>query len=58
MAIGIYRETGEGENDEYARVRFPDGSELDIQRHEYEAELHKPSFDELMTKIEYEAHHA
>jgi hypothetical protein len=58
MAIGLYRETGSGENDEFARVRFPDGSELDVQRHEYEAELHEPPFDELPTKMEYEAHHA
>jgi hypothetical protein len=58
MGIGLYRETGSGENDEYARVRFPDGSELDIPRHEYEAELHHPPFHELLTKMEYEAHHA
>ncbi len=58
MAIGLYRETGAGENDEFARVRFPDGSELDIQRHEYEAEGHEPPFDELPTKTEYLAHHA
>jgi hypothetical protein len=58
MAIGLYKETGGGGNEEFARVRFQDGSELDIQRHEYEAECHEPPFDELPTKIEYEAHHA
>lgn len=58
MAIGIYRETGAGENPEYARVRYPDGSELDVERHEYEAEFHEPPFDELPTRTEYEAHHA
>jgi len=58
MAKGLYRETGTGENAELARVKFPDGSELDIPRHEYEAEGHEPPFHELPTRIEYEAHHA
>ncbi len=58
MPKGLYRETGAGENDEYARVRYPDGSELDVQRHEYEAAGYEPPFDELMTKTEYQAHHA
>ena len=58
MAKGLYRETGSGEDDEFARVRYPDGSELDIQRHEYEAEMHEPAFRELPTRVEYEAHHA
>ena len=58
MPKGLYRETGAGENDEVARVRYPDGSELDVERHEYETACFEPPFDELMTKIEYEAHHA
>ena len=58
MAIGLYRETGAGENDEFARVRFPDGSELDVPRHEYESAFHQPPFDELQTETEYSAHHA
>ncbi|WP_374573125.1 hypothetical protein [Phenylobacterium sp.] len=58
MVEGLYRETGSGENVEFARVRFADGSELDIQRHEYEAECYEPPFDELPTRSEFEAHHA
>jgi len=58
MPKGLYRETGDGENAEFARVRHPDGSELDVQRHEYEAAFYEPPFDELLTKTEYEAHHA
>ena len=58
MPKGLYRETDAGENDEYARVRYPDGSELDVQRHEYETACIEPAFDELMTKTEYAAHHA
>jgi hypothetical protein len=58
MAKGLYRETGSGENAELARVKFADGTELDVQRHEYETECFEPPFDELPTRIEYEAHHA
>jgi hypothetical protein len=58
MATGLYRETDGWGNDESARVRYPDGSELDVPRHEYEAEYHEPPFDELPTKTEYAAHHA
>jgi len=58
MPKGLYRETGAGENDEYARVRLPDGSEMDVQRHEYESTVYEPPFDELPTRMEYEAHHA
>jgi len=58
MPKGLYRETGAGENDEFARVRYPDGSELDVQRHEYELTAYEPPFDELPTRTEYEAHHA
>jgi hypothetical protein len=55
---GLYRETGAGENGEFARVRYPDGSERDLSRHEYELTAYEPPFDELPTKTEYEAHHA
>ena len=58
MPKGLYKETGAGENEEFARVRYQDGSELDVQRHEYETACFEPPFDELMTKTEYEAHHA
>jgi hypothetical protein len=58
MPKGLYRETGAGENDEFARVRYPGGSEMDVPRHEYEAALYEPAFDELLTRTEYEAHHA
>lgn len=58
MVIGLYRETDGWGNQESARVRYPDGSELDIPRGEYEAGDYEPSFDELPTKAEYEAHHA
>ena len=58
MPKGLYRETGSGENDEYARVRLPDGSELDVERHEYELAAYEPPFDELLTRAEYETHHA
>jgi hypothetical protein len=57
MAKGLYRETGGGENAEFARVRYPDGSELDIPRHEYEAELHEPPFAELPTEAEHRTLH-
>lgn len=55
--IGLYRETDGWGTTESARVRYPDGSELDIQRHEYESEGHEPPFEELCTKVEFEAHH-
>jgi len=55
---GLYRETGAGENDEFARVRFADGSELDVERHEYELSAYEPPFDELLSRAEFEAHHA
>lgn len=58
MAIGLYRETGSGEDDEFARVRYPDGSELDIPRHEYDAEAHEPTFRELPTRAEYDTRHS
>ncbi len=58
MATGLYKETDGWGNDECGRVRFPDGSELDVPRSEYEAAFHEPPFDELPTKTEYEAHHA
>jgi hypothetical protein len=58
MPIGLYRETEAGGNAEIARVRYPDGSELDVPRSEYEAADHEPPFDELPTRSEYEAHHA
>lgn len=58
MAIGLYKETDGWGNQESARVRYPDGSELDVPRDEYEAADHEPSFDELPTKTEHEAHHA
>ena len=35
-AVGLYKETGDGANAEFARVRYPDGFELDVVRHEYE----------------------
>lgn len=58
MAKGLYREADGWGTDESARVRYPDGSELDVPRHEYEAEPHEPPFHELPSKTEYEAHHA
>jgi hypothetical protein len=58
MAIGLYKETDGWGNEESARVRFPDASELDVPRREYEAAYHEPPFDELPTKTEFEAHHA
>ncbi len=58
MATGLYRETDGLGGEEIARVRFPDGSELDAPRAEYEAAYHEPPFDELPTRTEYEAHHA
>lgn len=58
MAIGLYREIDAWGNQDSARVRFPDGSELDVSRDEYEAGDHEPPFDELPSKSEYEAHHA
>lgn len=58
MDIGLYRETDGWGTGESARVRYPDGSELDVPRGEYEAAGCEPPFDELPTKTEYEAHHA
>ncbi|WP_165844053.1 hypothetical protein [Phenylobacterium kunshanense] len=58
MAIGLYRETDGWGTEDSARVRFPDGSELDVPRSEYDAACHEPPFDELPTRTEYEAHHA
>lgn len=58
MTIGLYRETGSGEDDEFARVRYPDGSELDLPRHEYEATVLEPPFHELPTRAEYETRHS
>ena len=37
MAIGLYRETDGWGTEDSARVRFPDGSELDVPRSEYDA---------------------
>ena len=58
MAIGLYRETDGWGNSESARVRYPDGSELDLPRDEYDAAGHHPPFHELPTKTEAEAHHS
>lgn len=56
-AIGLYKETGDGANAELARVRYPDGFELDVARHEYELSAFEPAFDELPSKAEYETLH-
>lgn len=58
MAKGLYREPEGLGGEEIARVRHPDGAELDVIRAEYEAAFHEPPFDELPTRTEYEAHHA
>ena len=58
MAKGLYREGDGWGTGEIARVRTPDGSELDVPRHEYEAENHEPPFNELPSRTEYLAHHA
>lgn len=57
-AEGLYRETDGWGTENSARVRYPDGSELDLSRPEYEAADIEPPFDELPTKTEFEAHHA
>lgn len=58
MTNGLYRETGSGEDDEFARVRYPDGSELDLPRHEYDAAVLEPPFRDLPTRTEYETRHS
>lgn len=58
MTIGLYRETGSGEDDEFARVRYPDGSELDVPRHEYDASALEPAFRDLPSREEYETRHS
>lgn len=42
MAIGLYQ-SGNG----WARVRYPDGTEMDVRRDQYEAQDYQPPFDEL-----------
>jgi hypothetical protein len=53
MAIGLYRE--EIRREHGARVRFSDGTEMNMDRAIYEKMGYQPAFDDLPTIAVYEA---
>jgi hypothetical protein len=51
---GLYRAEIAGIKARYARVSYVDRGEFDISEEQYRAEGHKPDFDDLLSREEYD----
>ena len=51
---GLYRAEIAGINARYARVSYVDQGEFDVSEEQYRAEGHKPDFDDLLSREEYD----
>ena len=51
---GLYRAEIAGINARYARVSYVDHGEFDVSEEQYRAEGHKPDFDDLLSREEYD----
>jgi hypothetical protein len=51
---GLYRAEIAGMNARYARVSYVDHGEFDVSEEQYRAEGHKPDFDDLLSREEYD----
>jgi hypothetical protein len=51
---GLYRAEIAGINARYARVSYVDHGEFDVSEEQYRAEGHKPEFDDLLSREDYD----
>jgi hypothetical protein len=51
---GLYRAQIAGINARYARVSYVDHGEFDVSEQQYRAEGHKPDFDNLLSREDYD----
>ncbi len=50
MPRGLFRETGGWGDEDSARVQYPDGTEMDVPKSQYESKGYEPPFDSLPMK--------